>query len=341
MSLREKRKRGRSANHEKYECLKEGLETKVQFLEDVSIGRVIKSGDYVFFGKTTTGLYNKLPVLIKFINNEFLMKYFPLGAEFETVLPFFEQELKRISEHENIMKYQGLLKTQNVYAIVLSLPKINLCSWLESEADEYHFASLPASEHEFIMRICTEVSAVHALLASKRMVIGVINAARVYLSYNVTLARLEACVDVYSEIFVSKLLCNLFDCKIPTSEKVCILDYGFCSPEVLLRGRYNLASDVWSFGVFIWELWNLGATPYLSILDTRSPESIQTFVEYICAHDSKRLALPHLPDLNNIIAQCLSLSPSDRPSAKTIHNLLVSIAEKNKQSKLPASTLKK
>ena len=34
------------------------------------------------------------------------------------------------------------------------------------------------------------------------------------------------------------------------------------SPEALTFGRYSAASDVWSCGVLLWEIFSFGGTPY-------------------------------------------------------------------------------
>lgn len=34
------------------------------------------------------------------------------------------------------------------------------------------------------------------------------------------------------------------------------------SPESVMYGRFTLESDVWSFGVVLWEVYSLGKQPY-------------------------------------------------------------------------------
>jgi len=36
----------------------------------------------------------------------------------------------------------------------------------------------------------------------------------------------------------------------------------WCAPEVLNYGHYSSKSDVWAFGVLLWELFSYGKTPY-------------------------------------------------------------------------------
>ena len=36
----------------------------------------------------------------------------------------------------------------------------------------------------------------------------------------------------------------------------------WCAPEVLKYRKYSSASDVWSYGCVLYEIWSLGHTPY-------------------------------------------------------------------------------
>jgi serine/threonine protein kinase len=34
------------------------------------------------------------------------------------------------------------------------------------------------------------------------------------------------------------------------------------APETLKEGKYTTASDVWSFGIVLWEIWSYATLPY-------------------------------------------------------------------------------
>lgn len=40
------------------------------------------------------------------------------------------------------------------------------------------------------------------------------------------------------------------------------------APEAVFYRRYSTASDVWSFGCLLYEIWSLGEMPFSNILNT-------------------------------------------------------------------------
>jgi serine/threonine protein kinase len=48
------------------------------------------------------------------------------------------------------------------------------------------------------------------------------------------------------------------------------------SPEALLSGQYTTKSDVWSYGVLLWEIATLGAVPYPGIPVEQIYEMLKT-----------------------------------------------------------------
>ncbi len=39
------------------------------------------------------------------------------------------------------------------------------------------------------------------------------------------------------------------------------------APESLVKGQFSVASDVWSFGIVLWEIYTYGMTPYPGMSD--------------------------------------------------------------------------
>eukprot|EP00027_Filamoeba_sp_ATCC50430_P009694 CAMPEP_0168557866 /NCGR_PEP_ID=MMETSP0413-20121227/9660_1 /TAXON_ID=136452 /ORGANISM="Filamoeba nolandi, Strain NC-AS-23-1" /LENGTH=705 /DNA_ID=CAMNT_0008588939 /DNA_START=117 /DNA_END=2234 /DNA_ORIENTATION=+ len=96
------------------------------------------------------------------------------------------------------------------------------------------------------------------------------------------------------------------------------------APEAIRRKLYSVKSDVWSFGVVMWELL-ARQEPYPDLDPVEAAMSV--------VHEGLRLEAPQgtPPGLDNIMKQCWSTDPESRPSFKEICNLLV-LAQDNKNS---------
>ncbi|XP_018792765.1 PREDICTED: tyrosine-protein kinase Drl [Bactrocera latifrons] len=79
------------------------------------------------------------------------------------------------------------------------------------------------------------------------------------------------------------------------------------SLETIQQKHYNEGSDVWSFGVLMWEMCTLGKLPYAEI----DPYEMEHYLK-----DGYRLAQPYnCPDeLFTIMAYCWAVLPTERPS---------------------------
>lgn len=85
--------------------------------------------------------------------------------------------------------------------------------------------------------------------------------------------------------------------------------------EAIVDHKYDSKSDVWSFGVVLWEIGTLGAFPY-----ERHPDSyIQQFLQ-----NGGRLERPEIctDEMYDLMQKCWTETPDDRPTFRELVNKL-------------------
>jgi serine/threonine protein kinase len=77
------------------------------------------------------------------------------------------------------------------------------------------------------------------------------------------------------------------------------------APETIFERVYTTKSDVWSFGILVWEVVTLGDSPYMNV-------PLQELVDWL--RSGKRLDRPHdCPDnLYEVMTGCWKLDPQER-----------------------------
>uniref|UniRef100_G3T5S2 non-specific protein-tyrosine kinase n=1 Tax=Loxodonta africana TaxID=9785 RepID=G3T5S2_LOXAF len=86
------------------------------------------------------------------------------------------------------------------------------------------------------------------------------------------------------------------------------IPYAWCAPESLRQGAFSSASDVWMFGVTLWEMFSGGEEPWAGI------------PPYLILHrlEKDRARLPRPPlcsrALYSLVLRCWAPHPADRPS---------------------------
>ncbi|XP_065220155.1 fibroblast growth factor receptor 2-like [Planococcus citri] len=90
------------------------------------------------------------------------------------------------------------------------------------------------------------------------------------------------------------------------------LPIKWMAPEALFRNRYTLQSDVWSFGILLWEIITLGDDPYPSIEDLAGLRN--------ALKQNYRMEKPENASTNvyNLMMDCWSFEPEDRPNFSSI-----------------------
>jgi len=93
------------------------------------------------------------------------------------------------------------------------------------------------------------------------------------------------------------------------------IPYKWCSPEVLKLGKFSQSSDMWAFGVVLWELFNWGEAPYPGFTNQMVIESVV---------EGYTMKIPtHFPaEITELILQCWKFDHHERPTAETVLKLL-------------------
>ncbi|XP_061595246.1 macrophage colony-stimulating factor 1 receptor 2 [Cololabis saira] len=94
------------------------------------------------------------------------------------------------------------------------------------------------------------------------------------------------------------------------------LPVKWMAPESIFQCIYTVQSDVWSYGVLLWEIFSLGKSPYPNIaVDTNFYKMIK---------DGRHMAQPDFApaEIYHLMKLCWSLEPTDRPTFKSIGQLI-------------------
>ncbi|KAI9563216.1 hypothetical protein GHT06_010674 [Daphnia sinensis] len=94
-------------------------------------------------------------------------------------------------------------------------------------------------------------------------------------------------------------------------------------PEAILYGKFSEQSDVWSFGVLLWEIFSMGAIPYYG----HANEEVVTMILGSICLEPPNSAPPLIRQL--MIEHCWKKVPSDRLSFKEIHDKLTGFSSKS------------
>lgn len=104
---------------------------------------------------------------------------------------------------------------------------------------------------------------------------------------------------------------------------------SWTAPESLINNEWSSASDVWSYGVMLWETFSGGQTPYKNVLKKVDVES----VTYYLLRLNKRLDPPKdMPsEVADVMNSCFQEKPESRPRMNEVIEKIQAIHESMKK----------
>ncbi|XP_051970710.1 activated CDC42 kinase 1-like [Xyrauchen texanus] len=93
--------------------------------------------------------------------------------------------------------------------------------------------------------------------------------------------------------------------------------FAWCAPESLKTRTFSHASDTWMFGVTLWEMFTHGQEPWVGLNGSQILHKID--------REGERLIKPEdcPQDIYNVVLQCWSPKPEDRPTFVSLRDFLV------------------
>ncbi|EDV93460.1 tyrosine-protein kinase CSK isoform X2 [Drosophila grimshawi] len=226
------------------------------------------------FGDVMLGILRNEKVAVKMLKDEGAVQKFLAEASVMTTL-----------EHENLVKFIGLVFTsKHLYLVTEYMSKGSLVDYLRSRGrqhitkkDQINFAFDTASGMEYL----EAKKVVHRDLAARNVLIS------------------EDCVAKVSDFGLAREECyNLDVGKLPIK---------WTAPEALKNGRFSNKSDMWSFGILLWEIYSFGRVPYPRI-------PLADVVKHVEVGYKMEAPEGCPPEIYEMMRQAWELNPAKRPT---------------------------
>ena len=253
--------------------------------EDIEMGEEFASGQFgvVYRGKYRTSV-GDVPVAIKTLKK-------PVDANKDMKVAFMrEAAILAQFHHPNVLRLIGIVTTQQPWMMITELLKTELKQLLLQIRPAMLLLSSPSSSpdklriHTLLLSFSQQIAAGMEHLAEKKFI------HRDLAARNVLVAK-DLSVRV-ADFGMSREIDSDNDYYSSSGGRVPL---RWTSPEALFYKKYSEKSDVWSFGMTLYEIWSLGDKPWEGYKNDEIIEAItngQTPPQPVsCSHQMYQLML--------------------------------------------------
>ncbi|XP_056287991.1 tyrosine-protein kinase Fer isoform X1 [Pseudoliparis swirei] len=261
--------------------------------EDVVLGELLGKGNFgeVFIG---TLQRDKTPVAVKTCKED-------LPPELK-IRFLSEARILKQYDHPNIVKLIGVCtQRQPIYIVMELVPGGDFLSFLRKKKDDLKTKQL--------VRFSVDAAAGMAYLESKNCI-------------HRDLAARNCLVGEGSVLKISDFgMSRQEDDGIYSSSGLKQIPIKWTAPEALNYGRYSSDSDVWSYGILLWETFSLGVCPYPGMTNQQAREQVEKGYRMSCPK-----CCPD--DVYKVMQRCWLYSPEDRPKFSELQRDLAALKKK-------------
>ncbi|KAJ4921666.1 hypothetical protein JOQ06_003346, partial [Pogonophryne albipinna] len=261
--------------------------------EDVFLGELLGKGN---FGEVFKGTLqrDKTPVAVKTCKED-------LPPELK-IRFLSEARILKQYDHPNIVKLIGVCtQRQPIYIVMELVPGGDFLSFLRKKKDD-----LKAKQ---LVRFSVDAAAGMAYLESKNCI-------------HRDLAARNCLVGEGSVLKISDFgMSRQEDDGIYSSSGLKQIPIKWTAPEALNYGRYSSDSDVWSYGILLWETFSLGVCPYPGMTNQQAREQVEKGYRMACPQRCP-------DDVYKVMQRCWQYNPEERPKFSDLQRDLSAIKKK-------------